>query len=121
MLFRSPVPDRLLPLGVQTRRAHGGDGVSERVIAVDHAIERAGRCAAAIGSEVHGEAVGDLLVADGSGFVGECRNDVEALSIDERVLGVGSRPVEGTGSVPVNLDLVVPYVRVKGFEGLIEN
>lgn len=85
--FHLPVPDRLLPLGVETRGAHGGDGVAERVVAVDHAVERGVGCAAAVGGEVHGEAVGDLLVSDGSGLVGERGDDVEALGIDERVLG----------------------------------
>lgn len=82
-----PVPDSLLPLGVETRGAHGGDGVAKRVVAVDHAVERGGGCAAAVGGEVHGEAIGDLLVGDGSGLVGESRDDVQALGIDERVLG----------------------------------
>lgn len=119
--FDLPVPDRLLSLGVKTGRAHRGDGVAECVVAADHAVERGVRGAGAISSEIDGEAVRDLLVCDGSGLVGECGNNVKALGIDERVLGVCGRPVEGTSTVPINLDLVVPNVRVKGFELLVED
>lgn len=115
------ISDGLLPLGVEACRADRGDSVAESVVAVDHAVERAGGCAGAVGGEVHREAMGDLLIGDGSGLVGERGDDVEALGIDERVLGGCGGPVEGTGSVPINLDLVVPDVRVKSFKVLIQD
>lgn len=118
-----PVPDRLRPFGVEARRTHGGDGVSERVVAVDHAVEGGvfRVSASAVGGEVDGVAVRDLLVSDGGGLVGEGGDDVEALGIDERVLGVRRRPVEGAGAEAVDLDLVVPYALVKGREGVVED
>lgn len=119
--FNLPVPDRLLSLGVETGGAHWGDGVAKSVVAADYAVERGVRCAGAVSSEIDREAVGDLLVRDGSGLVGERGNNVKALGINERVLGVCGRPVEGTSAVPINLDLVVPDVRVKGFELLVED
>jgi hypothetical protein len=115
------VLDRLLPLGVEARRAHGVDGVAERVAAAEHAVRGVGVRAGAVGGEVDGIAVEDLGVGDGGGFIGQGGNDVETLGVDEGVLGVRGRPVEGACSETVELDFVIPDARVESFEALIKN
>lgn len=66
-------------------------------------------------------AIPDIVVSKLCSHVGECRHDVETLAINERVCGIGRRPVKRAGTEAADLDFVGPDIRVDDGKVLVEN